>query len=114
MIVDDEPQILRLLTAVLTRAGHEIHTSDSTRDAFQLCISPAAFDLVLSNVDMPGVTGHDLARWLAARHPAIRVMLMSAFDSDCNECPYLERCVLIRKPFAPGEVVKQVTAALAN
>jgi DNA-binding NtrC family response regulator len=112
LIVDDERQILRLLHMVLTRAGHEICTADNPRDALEMCSPPAPFDLVLTDVDMPVLGGHDLVRWIAARNPGIRVMLMSAFDAECDECPYAPRCDVIRKPFTPAEAVKQISAAL--
>jgi CheY-like chemotaxis protein len=114
LIVDDEPQILGLLTNVLTRAGYEIHTAGSAHEALELCTHSAVFDLVLSDVDMPGMDGHELARWVVARGLGIRVMLMSAFAHQCEECPHLPRCQVIRKPFVPGEVVQRVRAALAS
>ncbi|HUI82073.1 MAG TPA: response regulator [Bryobacteraceae bacterium] len=114
LVVDDERQILQLLRTVLTRAGHEIHTAGDARTALEMCHSPAAFDLVLSDVDMPEMSGHDLARWIAAKDLDIRIMLMSAFEQECDQCPYLPRCELIRKPFTPSDLVKRIAAVLGT
>ena len=112
LIVDDDVQILRLLTLLLRREGHDVSTAEDPRDAFAMWSQPVSFDLILSDVDMPGMDGHELARWVAARSPESRVMLMSALDPDCQDCPYSPRCEFIRKPFHPKELVKQVAAAL--
>ena len=114
LIVDDEHQILGLLSVILTRAGHEVHTADQPQTALDMCSSPASFDLVLSDVDMPVMDGHELARWIVTRSPGSRVMLMSAFDSTCEACPYSPQCELVRKPFDPREVVSRIAAALAQ
>jgi hypothetical protein len=39
---------------------------------------------------------------------------MSGFDLGCQECPLTERCLLISKPFRPGEAVARVDKALAR
>ena len=114
LIVDDERQILQLLKTVLTRAGFEVHTAATAHEALGMCNASAGFDLILSDVDMPGMDGHDLARWIAARNLGIGVMLMSAFDHECEHCPYAPRCELIPKPFAPRDVANRIAAALSR
>jgi DNA-binding NtrC family response regulator len=112
LIVDDEPQILELLSIVLTRAGHEVHTAGDPHKALDICSQPASFDLVLCDVAMPMMDGHEVTRWMAAHSPGCRVILMSAFDSGCEACPYPSGCEMVRKPFDPQEVVRRIAAAL--
>ena len=114
LIVDDERQILQLLKTVLTRAGFEVHTAATAHEALGMCNVSTAFDLVLSDVEISGMDGHDLARWIAARNLGIRVMLMSAYEHECEHCPFSPRCELIPKPFVPREVTKRIAAALAG
>ena len=57
------------------------------------------FDLVLSDIRLPGADGHALARWVARRYPRTRVALMAGSDPGCDECPYPERCARLVKPF---------------
>ena len=89
LVVDDEDQIRTMLGEILIRAGHDVHTASSAKAAIELCVPEVFFDLIISDVLMPGMDGHEFARWLAVQCPNSRVILMSAFDPGCDECPYL-------------------------
>ncbi|SPE40806.1 Response regulator receiver protein [Candidatus Sulfopaludibacter sp. SbA3] len=114
LVVDDEEQIRSMLQKILTRAGHDVCTASNAQAAIDICERPARFDLVISDVIMPGVDGHHLARWLAVRCPDSRVILMSAFDPGCDECPYLDNCQRLTKPFSAKDVVRLVSDALSR
>lgn len=114
LIVDDEQQIRHLLRTTLVHAGHEVHTADNALAAIALCVPPPSFDVVISDVVMPGMDGHELARWFAVHFPNCRVILMSAFDAGCDECPYFDNCQRISKPFRPQEFATLVSDALAR
>jgi DNA-binding NtrC family response regulator len=109
LIVDDEQGIRRLLKTVFTRAGYEVEVAADGSEAIALCKSQA-FDALLSDVRMPGMNGHELARWVAIRHPNTRTVLMSAFDDiQCQSCGMsAEPCWLLAKPFNPNEAVALV------
>jgi two-component system cell cycle response regulator CpdR len=79
----------------------------------QLCDS-GGFDLVLSDIVMPGIDGHELARRLALLCPRTRVILMSGFDPGCDSCPYIPRCELISKPFGSRQLVEFVSKVLSK
>ncbi len=113
LIVDDESSIRTLLSAAFGMAGYEVRTAPDGPEAMALC-ETERFDAVLSDVVMPKMNGHELARWVATRYPATRTILMSGFDLGCQECPLAERCLLIPKPFRPGEAVSRVDTALAR
>jgi len=113
LIIDDEPQISGLLSGLLVRAGHNVRTAPSPQVAIEMCSPPACFDLVLSEVNMPAMDGHELARWIADRCPSSRTILLSASGLACEECPYAPHCSLIRKPFEPKAVLATVASALA-
>src|SRR5689334_4976755 len=101
LVVDDEEGIRKLLSIALTRAGHEVRGAADARDAMALCASES-FDVLLSDVRMPRLNGHELVQWVTKWHPAIRCVLMSAFDdADCQDCPFLSGCSLLPKPFNP-------------
>jgi DNA-binding NtrC family response regulator len=114
LVVDDEDQIRGLLQNILVRAGHEVHTANSVQAAIEMCGPPAPFDVVVTDVVMPGMDGHELARWLADRCPNMRVILMSGFDPGCEECPYADNCHRLPKPFAPQDLAALVSEVLAQ
>jgi DNA-binding NtrC family response regulator len=81
-------------------AGYTVRTAEDGREAMQLCRSEL-FDAVLSDVVMPQLGGHDLARWLATYYPATKFILMTGWDTGCEDCPIAGRCSILAKPFAP-------------
>ena len=114
LVVDDEEQVRNMLRIMLVRAGHEVHVASDAKTAIEICAPPACFDVVISDVVMPGIDGHGLARQVAVRCPQSRVILMSAFDPGCDDCPFLDNCVRISKPFALREVAELVNDVLAR
>ncbi|MBN1769641.1 MAG: response regulator [Deltaproteobacteria bacterium] len=78
LVVDDEPNHLRLLTATLRLEGfHAIGVPDA-ESALRL-LGEGSYDLALVDVMMPGTSGLDLARQMKVAHPGVRVVLMSAY-----------------------------------
>ncbi|SRR5258708_18256651 len=113
LIVDDEPQIAGFLAFTFEDAGYVVRTARSGRDAIALC-SAEPFDVVLSDVMMPEVDGHQLVQWVAAHHPTIRTALMSGYDGVRDKCSCSPRCPLIAKPFLPQKIVSFVEEVLAT
>ncbi len=97
-----------MLGAALESAGFEVTTALDAKSALQLC-SARHFDTVLCDVNMPKVTGCELARWMARHRPAVRMVLMSGSEVSCHECPYLPKCVLIGKPFRLHDLLDSLT-----
>ena len=113
LIVDDEPQIRGFLSLTFENAGYTVTTAANGRDAIAL-LSAESFDLLLSDVMMPEMNGHQLAQWAAAHFPEIRTILMSGYDPGCRNCADPPRCHLIAKPFQPRQMLAFVEQALAT
>jgi two-component system, cell cycle response regulator CpdR len=112
LIVDDEPLVTRFLRKVFLHAGYEVATADSAAAAMKLSES-FKFDVMVSDVIMPKMNGHELARWMARNHPETQVVLMSGLDVACQKCAYSPRCKMLPKPFKPQDAVSLV-ASLAR
>jgi CheY-like chemotaxis protein len=82
LCVDDEPNALILRQLVLQKAGYEVITARSGKQALELA-GLHDIDLVLSDQLMPGMTGTQMAREMRALSPKVRIVLISGV----NEMP---------------------------
>ncbi len=115
LIVEDVASLRQLLHIVLSQEGHDVRVAADPHEALaMLCDGEPCFDLVVSNVGLPGIDGHELTRRIAARCPASRVLHISGDDPGCDNCPYTEKCPLLGKPFLPVEIAASVGAMLAK
>jgi two-component system cell cycle response regulator CpdR len=110
LVVDDEPLVARLLRSFLSNAGYDVFMADSGPAAMKVS-ETTAFDVMISDVVMPPMNGHELARWMAENHPATKVILMSGFDPGCQKCPYSPRCAFLSKPFKMQDALALIEAA---
>jgi len=83
LVVEDEPLVGRFVVRSLTRAGYEVELLETADAACERLVGGAVFDLVLSDIGLPGkMDGVDLARWIAAQRPELIVLLSSGYASD--------------------------------
>ena len=76
LVVDDDPQIRGLLTESLAAAGHEVVGAESGRAAMDP-LSRQEFDLVLTDLVMPGLNGLELLRWIKESELESEVILLT-------------------------------------
>ena len=80
LIVDDDPAIVRLLAGKLTAEGYMCQTVSEVPQALE-ALSQQAFDAIISDLHMPGLSGLDLLREVAAKYPQV-TFLMATGDGD--------------------------------
>src|SRR5262245_11540638 len=80
LIVDDERSIRELLEIFLKKEGFEVQTASSVADALT-CIKSTEFDLIISDIRMPDMTGIDLLRQLRSNNFSGQFILLTAFAS---------------------------------
>ena len=81
LVVDDEPDILRLVETVLTRAGHKVVTASNGERAIEKVRKmSSAPDLLLTDVVMPGLSGPMIAEQLREQFPTLKILFISAFE----------------------------------
>ena len=86
LIVDDEDMIVNSMGRILTKLGYEVIGSTSALEALELFrSSPNAFDLVITDLTMPKMTGDVLASEILRLRPDIPVVLCSGFIDDADE-----------------------------
>jgi two-component system, NtrC family, response regulator AtoC len=126
LVADDEPNLRRVLAAILRRDGHEVSQAADGAEALALAESQSqgggatAFDVVITDLRMPTVDGMEVLRQITRNQPHVPVIMITAFGSvgqaveaiKCGAFDYIE------KPFEQEQirviVDKAVKQAMAN
>jgi CheY-like chemotaxis protein len=115
LVVDDDPMVLQVVCATLQSAGYGVQVAASGAEALaQYAVGNQKFDLVLSDVLMPRMSGIDLARRLLDQDADVNVLFMSgqvAADFPETDLPR-GRFDLLSKPFRPEGLLRAVRSAL--
>jgi CheY-like chemotaxis protein len=116
LLVDDEAAMREVVNRALSADGHAITACLDGEDALdRLTRTPDRFELLLSDVEMPGLDGVALAERAAAAAPHLRILLMSGFAGGPERARALATFSVrfIAKPFTLEEIRSAVRAALA-
>jgi len=106
LFADDTELIRKLMCPFLRTQGYEvIEAADGAEAIAAATHHPCPIDLLISDVEMPGLDGPALAGRLARRRPEMKVLFISGYP-DCDLGPGV---ALLRKPFAPQSLVRKVT-----
>jgi DNA-binding NtrC family response regulator/nitrogen-specific signal transduction histidine kinase len=111
LVVDDEPVVLEVLAGLLGLQGHEVETVGSGDAALER-IAAASYDLIFSDVRMPGLDGPGLYREISARHPALlsRLIYITGDTLSPDVEAFLSRTSVtcLTKPFALDDLERVV------
>jgi two-component system cell cycle sensor histidine kinase/response regulator CckA len=102
LVVDDGPDILRLIQAILTEEGYEVVAASSGDEAIKIFERATRRpDIVLTDVVMPGMSGPMLVEHLLRVEPRLKVLFMSAYQDRQVVRQYVveKGFPLISKPF---------------
>jgi response regulator RpfG family c-di-GMP phosphodiesterase len=113
LCVDDEPDILKLMTRLLERLDLSVTTAAGPHRALDL-FDRDRFDLVITDIRMPGMDGHAFLAQIRARDPQVPVVVATGHASLENAIRALRDGAsgMLVKPFTAEEFGKEVTAAL--
>jgi DNA-binding response OmpR family regulator len=113
LVVDDEPMVLSLVSTILAGAGYDVTTAHSGKEALRL-IEATDFELIVSDVRMPEVSGSDLAKRMRFTN-APRLLFMSGSSSEpVRDLLGHGAAGFLKKPFRSTELLKAVQAALGR
>ena len=113
LVVDDFAPMCDLVARHLTASGYRVLTANDPVEAEKIISSPAGclIDLLLTDVNMPGMRGDALAARCAEVRPRARVVFMSSRGA----CPAnMDWVALIEKPFSLADLGRVVRDALSN
>src|SRR5881409_98844 len=113
LLVDDDPDLLKLISLRLTSAGYSVRTADSGETALAaLAVSrPAA---VITDLKMPGIDGLQLFDAVHRQHPALPIIILTAHGTIPDAVAATQRGVFgyLTKPFDSKELLLQVEKAI--
>jgi DNA-binding NtrC family response regulator len=114
LIAEDDPSILQLLKANLERSGaYSLLLADDGQKALFLASDhKGGVDLLIASLQMPGMTGTDLARELKRSHPNMRVMLISPYPQGLLILH--KEWTFLQKPFLPSAILDSVREVLSR
>ena len=115
LVVEDEGAVRRLTRRVLEGAGYTItEAADGPKALAAVAAAPAPFDLVVTDVIMPGMSGQELARQLLARQPGLRILYVSGYSDEAilplGRLP--GGTAFLQKPFEPAVLLARVREML--
>ena len=114
LVVDDEPEIRKLVAAMLVRHGYQVLSADSGENALRLFRSHPEVDLLLADVVAPGMSGPMIAEQIAEFRPEIKVLFMSGYEGTQVVQRYVvgKGYSLLVKPFTMDQLAERVKKVL--
>jgi signal transduction histidine kinase/ActR/RegA family two-component response regulator/ABC-type uncharacterized transport system substrate-binding protein len=117
LVVDDEQLVANIVAGMLRRLGYEVTTCAGAEQALErLAAEPDGWALLLSDLNMPRMTGLDLIRHLRANGNAVPCLLASGFVDSARteaEASALGIGAILDKPFTKDSLGRAVAAELA-
>ena len=112
LVVDDNDAVLKAVVGILLHANFQVLSSVSGANAIELAKeTEGRIDLLLSDVDMPLMSGPDLGLMLKKTRPDLHVMLMSG-GADGNLLVLNYGWAFIQKPFVAAKLVQMINDVL--
>ncbi|HEY2015212.1 MAG TPA: response regulator [Bryobacteraceae bacterium] len=115
LVVDDEPEIRKLVGAMVSQFGYSAMTADSGEHALTLYKNhQAPIELLITDVVQPGMSGPMLADKLTATQPDLKVLYISGYDNTHVVQKYVveKGHALLAKPFTKEELRKKIKELL--
>jgi len=115
LVVDDERTVLSSITKMLRTIGHRPLLANSGQEALEICLrSGGKIDLLLTDIQMPEMSGIELAHCLTKIHSTISVLFMSNRQTETPQMRLLLRegnfrvNEILRKPFSSKMLAKAI------
>ncbi|WP_434772160.1 ATP-binding protein [Pseudomonas entomophila] len=114
LLVEDEPSVRLVVTELLTEAGYHVAEAEDAQAALALVDREPAFDLMVSDVGLPGLSGRELADRVRSRQPTIKVLLITGYAKDAGNLRHFlgEGMHILQKPFSVEALAMKVRDVL--
>jgi CheY-like chemotaxis protein len=112
--VEDEVDVRAVARRVLTEAGYTVLEAANAAEAITAFDrAPTAVSMLVSDVVMPGLNGHELSQMLRLRAPRLRTLFVSGYSFDARgDSSAFDDESFLPKPYDPTELARRVRAIL--
>jgi len=115
LVIDDDETVRQVLSDMLVELGHDVSQAPSGPEGLALC-DRERFDLVITDLSMPDMSGWDVAATLKQAHPRIAVGMVTGWGEqvDADQAERHDLKFVLAKPFLLHEITRAVGGALEN
>ena len=113
LLIDDDPGIREACRTALERVGFLVYEADSAYTGFEIRERHADhIDLLVTDFNMPGLSGLELCEWLRVQDPELQILMISG--QSAQEIGVPPAIAFLQKPFALATLTKTVREFLHN
>ena len=114
LVIDDEPPIRKLLKMGLSTQGYQVLEAPNGKVALEALVQKP--DLVILDLGLPDIQGHDLLRTIRARNESVPIMVLSSRGDEAGKVQALDLGAddYVTKPFGMEELLARMRAALRH
>jgi CheY-like chemotaxis protein len=115
LVVDDEPVVRQAITRLLRHCGHRVEAVENGENALA-CLSHHAFDIIITDLSMPGMQGDELVARIRQVLPAQIIILSTAFAEEYQmfDQPIQRVDALLLKPFSIDDLSETIERVLTK
>lgn len=106
LLVEDEVSLRQLALKVLSNHGYQVTCAENGEQAWET-LQDEDFDLLVTDIQMPKMTGNELVKRVLDSRPELPVLMMSGYNPE-GQVP--DEVLFLPKPFTPQQLVEKVAA----
>ena len=115
LLVDDDDQVRGFCRSLLTEKGFAVLEARNGLEAFLTSVQhDGAIDLLITDLEMPGISGMELGRAFTDIWPSVNVLYVSGSQSETGDDHLPAGCAFLAKPFAADALVEAIGSALVR
>lgn len=115
LLVEDEESVRNVVGRLLAKLGYHVSAASDAEEALDLFDGGESFDLVVTDIVMPGLSGIEMAQILEKRYPDLRFLFISGYTSrELGIAPAAPPEPFLPKPFTMQELSREVEKALGG
>lgn len=113
LVVEDEPGVRDFVRRGLISGGYQVSVAEDGQQALEV-LEHEPFDLMITDIVMPGLDGIALALKAAKEYPSLKILLMTGYSTERQRAHNLEALVhtVLAKPFSLKDLLQTVEMAL--